>query len=48
MEVVATYFTVQTLCNPKTDTKTILTDEDRDTVGVFGIYFKLLSQNFLK
>jgi len=46
--VFVAYFTVQRLCNPKRDTKTILTDEDRDTVGVSGIYFKLLSQKFPK
>jgi hypothetical protein len=46
-EVAVAYFTVQRLHNPKRDTKTILTDEDIDTVGVFGIYFKLLSQNLL-
>lgn len=47
-EVVVAYFIVQILCNPKRDTKTILIDEDIDNVGVFGIYFKLLSQNLPK
>lgn len=47
-EVVVAYFTVQGLRNPKRDTKTILIGEDGDTVGVFGIYFKLSSQNFPK
>lgn len=37
-EVVVAYFTVQILCNPKTDTKTILTDEDRHCGSVWNLF----------
>jgi hypothetical protein len=36
------------LRNPVGDTKTVLTDDEGDNGGVFGTYFKLLSQNVLK